>query len=222
MRYRSVCSGIEAASVASEPLNWTPVDFSEIDPAPSAVLAHRFPGCLTVVTSRRSKRMPSTPMFSSEDHLAREIPSPGTRADWMTSVLCSRSSFCDWLAEHGPLGSFSRTSLESCRSAEDGSLVPSLGRWLNSGTGGPTESWTLNTCEWTGLDGLSLSDDGVCSLSDILETGDVPQRFFLTAKACRGILRRAARRGRTLPEPLRLALEAVASRGPEGLAAVIS
>jgi DNA (cytosine-5)-methyltransferase 1 len=43
MRYLSVCSGIEAASVAWHPLGWTPVGFSEIEPFPSAVLAHRFP-----------------------------------------------------------------------------------------------------------------------------------------------------------------------------------
>jgi len=43
MRYLSVCSGIEAASVAWEPLGWIPVAFSEIEPFPSAVLAHRFP-----------------------------------------------------------------------------------------------------------------------------------------------------------------------------------
>ena len=39
MRYLSVCSGIEAASVAWEPLGWSPVGFSEIDPFASAVLA---------------------------------------------------------------------------------------------------------------------------------------------------------------------------------------
>jgi DNA (cytosine-5)-methyltransferase 1 len=44
VRYGSVCSGIEAASVAWEPLGWQPAWFSEIDPFPSAVLAHRFPG----------------------------------------------------------------------------------------------------------------------------------------------------------------------------------
>jgi DNA (cytosine-5)-methyltransferase 1 len=43
LRYLSVCSGIEAASVAWHPLGWTPVAFSEIEPFPSAVLAHRFP-----------------------------------------------------------------------------------------------------------------------------------------------------------------------------------
>lgn len=43
MRYISVFSGIEAASVAFRDLGWEPVAFSEIDPFPSAVLSHRFP-----------------------------------------------------------------------------------------------------------------------------------------------------------------------------------
>lgn len=43
MRYGSVCSGVEAASVAWEPLGWEPVFFSEIEPFPSAVLAHHWP-----------------------------------------------------------------------------------------------------------------------------------------------------------------------------------
>ena len=44
MRYLSVCSGIEAASVAWHPIGWEPVAFSEIDPFASAVLEARFPG----------------------------------------------------------------------------------------------------------------------------------------------------------------------------------
>ena len=43
MRYLSVCSGIEAASVAWHRLGWQPVGFSEIEPFPSAVLAHHYP-----------------------------------------------------------------------------------------------------------------------------------------------------------------------------------
>lgn len=43
MRYISLFSGIEAASVAWEPLGWEPLAFCEIDEFPSAVLAHRFP-----------------------------------------------------------------------------------------------------------------------------------------------------------------------------------
>jgi DNA (cytosine-5)-methyltransferase 1 len=43
MRYVSVCSGIEAATVAWHPLGWEPVAFSEIEPFPSAVLACTWP-----------------------------------------------------------------------------------------------------------------------------------------------------------------------------------
>lgn len=41
--YGSVCSGIEAATVAWHPLGWRPSFFSEIEAAPRAVLTHRHP-----------------------------------------------------------------------------------------------------------------------------------------------------------------------------------
>ena len=43
VRYLSLCSGIEAASVAWQPLGWKPVAFSEIEPFPCAVLACHYP-----------------------------------------------------------------------------------------------------------------------------------------------------------------------------------
>jgi DNA (cytosine-5)-methyltransferase 1 len=43
MRYISLFSGIEAATVAAEGLGWEPVCFAEIDPFPSAVLAYHYP-----------------------------------------------------------------------------------------------------------------------------------------------------------------------------------
>lgn len=44
LRYGSVCSGIEAASVAWHPLGWQASWLSEIEPFPSAVLRHHYPG----------------------------------------------------------------------------------------------------------------------------------------------------------------------------------
>lgn len=44
LRYLSVCSGIEAATVAWGPLGFQAVAFSEIEPFPNAVLAHHYPG----------------------------------------------------------------------------------------------------------------------------------------------------------------------------------
>ena len=43
MRFGSVCSGIEAASVAWHPLGWTAAWLSEIEPFPCAVLKHHYP-----------------------------------------------------------------------------------------------------------------------------------------------------------------------------------
>jgi DNA (cytosine-5)-methyltransferase 1 len=43
MNYISVCSGIEAATVAWHPLGWKAAAYSEIEPFPSAVLAHHYP-----------------------------------------------------------------------------------------------------------------------------------------------------------------------------------
>lgn len=43
MRFGSVCSGIEAASVAWGPLGWECAFVSEVAPFPNALLAHRFP-----------------------------------------------------------------------------------------------------------------------------------------------------------------------------------
>ena len=43
MRYATVCSGVEACSVAWEPLGWQPVFFSEIEDFPSEVLKTHYP-----------------------------------------------------------------------------------------------------------------------------------------------------------------------------------
>lgn len=43
LTYLSVCSGIEAATVAWHPLGWTPVGFSEIDRFPCDLLNHHYP-----------------------------------------------------------------------------------------------------------------------------------------------------------------------------------
>lgn len=43
MKYISICSGIEAATVAWHGMGWQPLAFSEIEPFPSAVLGHHYP-----------------------------------------------------------------------------------------------------------------------------------------------------------------------------------
>ena len=43
MKYLSVCSGVEAATVAWHPLGWDPIGYAEIETFPSAVLSHHYP-----------------------------------------------------------------------------------------------------------------------------------------------------------------------------------
>lgn len=57
IRFGSVCSGIEAASVAWNPIGWKAAWFSEIEPFPCAVLKHHYPdvpnlGDMTTLTAR--------------------------------------------------------------------------------------------------------------------------------------------------------------------------
>ena len=157
-----------------------------------------------MATSPRSKQASTTQStFWSEEHLVSLSQSPASEADWLTTVVTWPSNILGWLNDCAPSGWFGRTCPASCRPLEDGTLVPSSGAWSNSAMGLPTECLTLSSSEYH-------SAAAVCSLSDILETGDVPQRFFLSATACRGILRRAEKRGRELPPLLQTALERVA------------
>src|SRR5690554_268423 len=120
--------------------------------------------------------------------------------DWLESGAdCGGSSIASF-ASSLPVGSSSRTSLACYRATEDGTLPPSFTGWRSSGTGGPTGFLTLDTSE-------SRSGAVACSLSDILEARVHP-RYYLSPKACAGILRRAEKRGRELPAQLHAALEA--------------
>ena len=62
-----------------------------------------------------------------------------------------------------------------------------------------TEFLMLNTGEYPSVEKES-------TLSQILED-NVPEKYYLSAKACEGVLRRAERRGKELPPMLKEALE---------------
>ncbi len=208
MIYGSVCSGIEAATVAWEPIGWKLAFFSEIKKFPRAVLAHHYPavplhGDFTTIKAGD---------YESIDLLVGGTPCQsfsiaGLRGGWAMTVATWRSNFFTLLTDFAPAGWSGRMSPAYCHPTAEGILVPSSEGWHNSGMGGPTECWTLNISEFH-------SAAVACSLSDILETGAVPQRFFLSAKACAGIIRRAAKRGKTLPPQLARALQGVAGSAP--------
>ena len=56
------------------------------------------------------------------------------------------------------------------------------------------------------------SEDAEFSLSSIL-TVNAPERYYLSPKACQGIINRANRRGKALPQMLREALEEAVKLG---------
>lgn len=170
--------------------------------------------------------------FLSEEHLAKPSASPDSEAEWLMTVVTWPSNFFALLNACGPSGWFGRMcpasyplDLTTRRISVTRRATYHLGtngRWKittklmsvlisnhslpafeNAGMGSDTEFWTLNFSEFH-------NDADVCSLSAILETGDLPSRYFLSAAACRGILRRAEKRGKTLPLPLLHALQIVA------------
>ena len=204
MIYGSVCSGIEAATTAWHPLEWTPAFFSEIKPFPRAVLAHHYPqvplhGDFTTISADQygpiDLLVGGTPCqsFSIAGLRGGLDDDRGNLAlEFLKLADRKRPRWMVWENVPGVLSS---------NGGRD--LVPSSGAWANSGMGPLTEFWTLSTLEYH-------SAAVACSLSDILETGAVPQRFFLSATACRGILRRAAKRGKSLPPSLAEALHAAA------------
>jgi hypothetical protein len=143
--------------------------------------------------------------FSWAEPHANHSLSQDFERDLLTQEETLCSPFSLWLKEKSRGGLSGKMSPECCQVTEEGILVPSSGRWANSGMGSPTGFLTLNTSEWP-------KDAEESLLSDTLETGDLPERYYLSPKACQGILRRAEKRGKQLPQMLKEALEAVANR----------
>ena len=79
----------------------------------------------------------------------------------------------------------------------------SLKDFGNAGLWSATQCWTANISE-------SRNAADACSLSAVLQN-QVLSKYFLSPKAAAGILRRATKRGRTLPPALEAALRSLAS-----------
>ena len=82
----------------------------------------------------------------------------------------------------------------------------SLRDFGNAGLWSATQCWTASISE-------SRNVAAVCSLSAVLQS-QVSNKYFLTPRAAVGILRRAAKRGRTLPVALEAALHGLVSTHP--------
>src|SRR5678815_5135371 len=124
-----------------------------------------------MATSPKFPHRPVQLTFLPAAPRANPSASPGCGEAWPMPAATWPSSFFAWLNDCAPAGFFGRTSPVSCRRLTDGTLVPLSGGWQNSGIGGPTASLTLSISD-------SPSDASVCSLSAVLETGDVPPRYY--------------------------------------------
>ena len=206
MRYISLFSGVEAATLAWEPLGWEPVAFAEIEPFPSAVLAHRWP----------------------------DVPNLGdvTKVDWSkyrgTVDLVVGGSPCQAFSvagkREGLLDERGQLMLEYVRAVRE--VEPRWFLWENvpgvlSQDGGRAFGTLLREMDelgygmaWRVLDAQFF---GVAQrrrrvfLVGCLGGGAHLRRYSLSPKACQGILTRASRRGKPLPPKLEAALVAQGS-----------
>lgn len=104
MRYASICSGVEAASLAWESLGWQPAWFAEIEPFPCAVLAHRWP----------------------------EVPNHGDMTKLVGRILTGEIEAPDVLVGGTPCQAFSVAGLRGSLDDERGNLTLTLVRILNA------------------------------------------------------------------------------------------
>ena len=147
---------------------------------------------------------------------ARTARSRGSAKAWLSAAAQEArlpSSLRDFVVSYNLDGCCGRTCREFSPATEGATSRTSSARLGNAGILLPTGLWTLNGCEWTGCPAQFRNDAGVCGLSDILETvGEHLRKYCLSLKACAGILRRAASRGKDLPARLKAALLAQIAR----------
>ena len=104
MRYGSVCSGVEAASLAWESLGWQPAWFAEIEPFPAAVLNHHWP----------------------------HIPNHGDMTQLEARILSGEIEAPDILVGGTPCQAFSVAGLRNSLADDRGNLTLILVRILNA------------------------------------------------------------------------------------------
>ena len=155
---------------------------------------------------------------SRAEHPAKTCRTPGSGVECRREAErapASRSSSSASSANFAPDTSFGRTWLEfspTSPSRSSSSRLQTAGMVLPTGRSTPSTSGArILTCrmeEWCGWSVPSRRDVGVCGLSDVLErTSGEHLKYFLSRKACAGIVRRAASRGKELP---RLLVDALA------------
>ena len=168
-----------------------------------------------------SLNLPGVSTFSPAGRRVRTSRLLGRGKAWRKAAAPAAplpSTLRDFVVSYNLDGSYGRTCREYSPATEGATSRTSSSRLGNAGILLPTGLWTLNGCEWTGCpaqfpSGGAGFGSSVCGLSDILETvGEHLRKYCLSLKACAGILRRAASRGKDLPARLNAALKAQIAR----------
>ncbi len=181
MKFGSVCSGIEAASVAWHPLGWQAAWLSEIEPFPSAVLAHHYPnvpnlGDMTTLPERiLSGEIEAPDVFcggtpcqafsvaglrnsldDARGNLSLTFVGIANAIDHARSVRGEQASIVFWENVPGVLST--KDNAFGCFLAgvagEDGELEPSGGKWTNAGyVSGPKRAvaWRVLDAQYFGV-----------------------------------------------------------------------
>jgi hypothetical protein len=226
MKLGTVCTGIGGIDLGFHRAGFTPAFMCEIDEDCRNVLRRHFPGVPLFKDMREIGKHNLPPV----DVLAGGTPCQGfSLAGLRGSLSDDRSNLClqfcriaDELEpaiivwenvpgvlwwEQMPHSFRQDQSTAGASTTKDGTCSAGRTRvWLLD-PGAPQRGAfsTVNGSAWP-------NDASVCSLSQILEPV-VPRKYFLSPKACAGILRRAEKRGKELPPHLKAALMAVAAAG---------
>lgn len=207
MRYLSLFSGIEAASVACNGMGWEAMAFAEIDPFPSAVLAKRFPGVpnlkdVTNVNWRSVVKKCGRPDLVVGGSPCQSFSIAGTRTGlegesglmW-EYVRAVREVRPEWVLWENVPGALSSSNGEDFRCLLE--ALDALGYGL---------AWRVLDAQFFGV---AQRRERVFLVGRL--GSRPPSRFYLSPRACFGIISRAERRGKSLPPKLDAAMRAHAS-----------
>lgn len=157
-------------------------------------------------TSRKSSHQLSLEQISGQGDSRVKMSPWRERALELGLEAESRDYFLSLLASWGSVSLellSSRTSQAFFPATADETSESLFERWPNSGMVWDGVYLTAKTS-------ASPNPDEEYSLLDVIETGEVPPRYFLSPNAAEGILRRVEQAGRRLFPPLRNALEILA------------
>jgi hypothetical protein len=197
----SLFSGIAGFDAGFDEAGMETIWQVELEPFCRAVLATHFPKAQRAVDIRTCRGLTASVPASHVRTFQSQANGLGFRESELDSFITLRES-CE---SFDPLGLSSRMFPDFSVRTRAETLQKSSGfSWSGAGMGLHGVCLTASFSE-------SPNDAHVCSLSDVLES-HVPPRFYLSPRACAGILRRAEKRGRKLATRLELALQAGASQ----------